>query len=307
MEKNAPTVAVIGAGAIGLALATALAKAGHEVVLCDDRRAIGTIEKTVCAPDNAPETLEHWDLRTVSNPDEIRSCKIGILAVKAHQTDNVAPWLQALNRGDASILVAQNGIEHVERTGRHAPNAKIVPSIIFLNVERMSPEKIKMRVIGKQDVTLPDTETGRTLAEDLRKGGLRVALSSDFMTMIWKKFLINIVGNPLTALTGRRADVIREPDIAELAHSLLVEAIAVGRAEGADLPEEGYADFVIKWLQALPDGSTTSMLQDRLNGRQMEYDAMTGAIVRNAERHGVHVPYNRMILALLTNIKPERA
>jgi 2-dehydropantoate 2-reductase len=41
------------------------------------------------------------------------------------------------------------------------------------------------------------------------------------------------------------------------------------------------------------------MLYDRLEGRPLEHEYITGAVVRAAERHGIDVPLNRAILALL--------
>ena len=46
----------------------------------------------------------------------------------------------------------------------------------------------------------------------------------------------------------------------------------------------------------------TSMYFDRLAGRPLEVEALTGAIVAVAERHGVAVPLNRALLTLLRAI-----
>lgn len=46
------------------------------------------------------------------------------------------------------------------------------------------------------------------------------------------------------------------------------------------------------------------MRQDRLAGRPLEYDALTGAVVRAARRHGIDAPVNRLILALISAMDP---
>jgi 2-dehydropantoate 2-reductase len=43
----------------------------------------------------------------------------------------------------------------------------------------------------------------------------------------------------------------------------------------------------------------TSMYFDRLAGRQMEIEALTGAIVAAGERHGIATPINCALLTLL--------
>ena len=46
----------------------------------------------------------------------------------------------------------------------------------------------------------------------------------------------------------------------------------------------------------------TSMYFDRLAGRSLEHEALTGAIVLAGERHGIATPLNRALLALLRAI-----
>ncbi len=41
------------------------------------------------------------------------------------------------------------------------------------------------------------------------------------------------------------------------------------------------------------------MLYDRLAGRPLEHEHITGAVVRLPERHGIAAPLNRAVLALL--------
>jgi 2-dehydropantoate 2-reductase len=44
------------------------------------------------------------------------------------------------------------------------------------------------------------------------------------------------------------------------------------------------------------------MYFDRLNGHPFEVEALTGALVAAADRHGIPVPLNRALLALLRAI-----
>ena len=292
MTHKSPSIAVIGAGAIGLSLATAMAAAGEAVALCDSRGPLGPVSVT-----EKGET-QSWDLIHCTKPDEIANTPYAILAVKSHQTKSVAPWLRALDRADATILVAQNGVEHVATVSPYAPGANIVPSCVYLNVERKARGEIVLRKVGDRDLVLPDNDAARAMADVLRAGDMRVEMVDDFTTVAWEKLLTNVTANPLTTLTGRRLDVIRDAGVADGARALLAEAVAVGRAEGAKLTED-HVDSTVKWLQALPDGSTTSMLQDRLNGRPMEHNALTGAIIRAGQKHAIPTPMNALILSLL--------
>jgi 2-dehydropantoate 2-reductase len=203
------------------------------------------------------------------------------------------------------VLVAQNGVEQRERVAPHTGRALVVPAVVYLNVERTAPGRAVLRRVGRWDLVLPDEGPARALAAELSAGRMRVGLEADFATVAWTKLLANITANPLTALTGRRVDVIRDPGIGAIAHRLMDEAVRVARAEGAAL-SAAHARDVLGWLVNAPEGATTSMLQDRIAGRPLEYDALTGAVVRAAERHGIDVPVNRLVLALTAAIHPGR-
>lgn len=47
------------------------------------------------------------------------------------------------------------------------------------------------------------------------------------------------------------------------------------------------------------------MLYDRLAGRPLEHEFLTGAVVRAGERHGIATPLNRMLLTLLRAVDRE--
>ncbi|MEE1799251.1 2-dehydropantoate 2-reductase [Streptomyces sp. JV176] len=297
-SANEPPVALIGAGAIGLSLASALARAGRSITVCGGREPVDRIEVT---EDGTPET---WPVRHVTDPAGIAGHTTAIVAVKAHHTAAVSEWLRALARPGSTVLVAQNGVEQRERVLPHVRPAHIVPSVVYLNVERTAPGRARLRRVGALDIALPDDAAGAALAAELEAGGMRTSTEADLKTVAWTKLLTNITANPLTALTGRRADVMRDPGIERVARRLMTEAVLAGRAEGAALTE-AHIDRAVDWLQHVPEGSTTSMREDRLAGRALEYDALTGAVVRAAERHGIDVPANRSILALLAAIEPE--
>jgi 2-dehydropantoate 2-reductase len=132
---------------------------------------------------------------------------------------------------------------------------------------------------------------------------MKVKGADDMITASWKKLLANLVANPITALTMRRISVMSSPGIAELARGLLQEAVAVGRASGADL---GAGD-----VEAIVEGATrwgpttgSSMLYDRLAGRPTEHQFLTGEVVRRGRSLGLEVPLNAAVLALLDALDP---
>jgi 2-dehydropantoate 2-reductase len=123
-------------------------------------------------------------------------------------------------------------------------------------------------------------------------------MSRDFPTLAWRKLLINAIANPVTALTLQRQAVFRRDDIKALCIAILDEAAAVARADGATLAEDE-SQRTLSTLLTYPPEAGTSMYFDRLAGRTLEVEALTGAIVTAGQRLHVPVLLNAALLALL--------
>lgn len=290
--SEAARFAVVGAGAIGATIAWFLADAGHDVVAAAPRRPEDDV--VVLERDGLAEARP---VRWATDPAEVgEPVDWVVVAAKLHQTASTAPWFVPLVGPGTRIVAAQNGVDQRERLAA-CTSAPVAPALVYYNAERVAPGRVRLRPT-ERDLVLPDTPEGRDAAAVLDAAGIRSVVADDFRTAAWRKLLTNVAANPITALTGRRVEVLREPGAAALALEVLGEAVAVGRAEGAALDDSDAAER-LAWLQALQPGSTTSMLQDRLAGRPMEHDGITGVVVRLGERHGIPTPANRALLALL--------
>jgi 2-dehydropantoate 2-reductase len=170
--------------------------------------------------------------------------------------------------------------------------------LVYVNAERTGPGCVRARVTGR-GLVMPGDAPGRRAAALFCGSGLAAETVADFRTAEWEKLLSNVTANPLTTLTGRRAEVLRDPPVAALAMDLLREAVTVARAEGARLPDDAAPDM-LRWLQALPPGATSSMPQDRQAGRRLEHDGLLGPVVHGGLGHHIPTPASKAVLALLS-------
>ncbi|TCO45032.1 2-dehydropantoate 2-reductase [Kribbella antiqua] len=285
------SVTVIGAGAMGVLFGASLAQSGHRVTICAGR----PIDRMELVDGDSAEA---FPVHHVMDPADLSPSALVVLAVKAHHTVAVGDWLTAATKDGSPVLVAQNGIEHGDRVRPFVGDAPVIPAVVFAPVERTAPGRAIARRSAGPDLCMPDNPVARRVATLLSEGGLRPRLEADFTTAAWTKLLTNLVSNSITALTGRRTEVVRDPAIACYARELVTEAASVARAAGAAIPEQN-ALQIVDWLQALPEGSTTSMLTDRTAGRPLEHDAISGAILRAADGHGIETPRIRTLHALL--------
>jgi 2-dehydropantoate 2-reductase len=83
--------------------------------------------------------------------------------------------------------------------------------------------------------------------------------------------------------------------------ALVSEAIAVARKKGILI--EGNPIQKVKAVAEATRENRCSMGQDFDNRRKTEIDAINGAVIREAERLGIPVPYNQMITDLVKVIE----
>jgi 2-dehydropantoate 2-reductase len=286
------TIAVIGLGSIGGIAAGCLRDAdNHDVVICA-RQPVAKL--TLERPDKTITTA----LRTLTDPEQATRVDWVLVCTKTQQTASTAPWLARLCDSSTRVAVLQNGIGHVERLAPFVGNATVVPTIVYYNGERLAQDRVRIRPVGAQDLAVADDADGRDFVQLMQDTSLRIEPSDDFATLSWRKLLINAVANPVTALTSQRQAVFRREDIKALCVDILEEASAVGRAAGAKLDADEPAQIMARLLTYPPEAGT-SMYFDRLAGRALEVEALTGAIVAAGQRHGIATPLNGALAALL--------
>lgn len=283
-------VAVVGAGGIGGILATAAKEAGNDVTVCVRTPIPHLVIERQGATREVP-------VRIATDPQAVSGVDWVVVATKAQDTAGASGWLRRLVGPDTTVVVAQNGLDHRRRVEPLVPTeTTILPALVYIAVEPVRPGHI-VHHRGNR-VVVPAGDAADRLGTLLEGGEVQVAPEPDFLTASWRKLLDNAAVNPITALTLSRMSMFEDAEVRELARGLLAEAAAVARAEGAKLGSEDVDRAVARYQRYNPDGGT-SMLYDRLAGRPLEHEELTGAVVRRADAAGVDVPLSRAILTLL--------
>jgi len=281
-------VAVIGTGAIGATIgAWLIADPALHVTLC----ARTPFERLrVQTPDTVLESRPHL----LTDPDDAVAVDWAIVTTKTYDAPGAARWLDRLVRDGTRVAILQNGVEHLTRFPRLAPDS-VVPVVVDIPAERHAPGDVVQRRTGS--LTVPAGPGGAAFAALFAATPIELRLSDDWRTAAWQKLAINCAG-VVSALTLKPAGIAHDPDIADLMRGLVRECVVVGRAEGALLADD-VADWVVEGYRASPADSINSIHADRLAGRETEVDARNDVIVRLGTRHGIDAPLNRMAAALI--------
>lgn len=282
-------IAVVGPGSVGVFFAGHLAAAGHDVVACARRPFDRYIIESREFPLDLPATV-------ITDPGQVSEpAPWVLLCVKAHQTEGAAGWLEALCSSETTVLVVQNGIEH-DRAQPFVNGATLLPTVVYCGAELHAPGHIKHVSAGH--LFVPNEPHPTDLVELFEGSDAEVRPRDDFVTEQWRKLGLNVVLNGLTALTNREMDVIGEASLRLVAIDMLRECWQVAGADGADLDPDDAAGLIDQVISAVRGGGT-SMLYDTRAGRPTEHDAIQGALLRRADRHGIDTPTVRVVHALL--------
>lgn len=311
-------IAIVGAGAIGCVFGARLAFfTSHEVIFCvrtpfdlikvnipsgrDMRVDMHTTKRKNTEENTQKKSLDEIScpVRCETDPSKVSSVDWVLLAVKGHQVEGASSWLRALCRSKTTIAVLQNGVEHFERVEPFSFGAKILPVVVNCPADRFSPGVVAQNSHAK--LVASDSEEGRDLQDIFAETDLSVELTTDFITETWSKLCVNVAAGPATAITSTGRGIVSEPSVSNVCFELTKECAEVARAEGAKLPSD-FAEKVIERIHEQPPNGTTSMLADKLAGNPLEADAMTGAVIRYAEKYGISVPTTKTIHALLMQI-----
>lgn len=318
-----PSVAIVGAGAIGSWIADALDRAGWAVSLL-------ARESTLAALQGGGLTVERGaDIRR-SRPRAGSAAELGahdyvFLTVKAHVLPSLAPTLGALI-GPATVVVSgTNGIPwwffqdfggalanqplqsvDPQRSQERAfPRQRTLGSVVHASARMLAPAHAQVVAADRLLLGEPGGELTRRLEElvrGLRDGGINAEASRHIRRDVWAKLWGNMNMNPLSALTrSGTSRMLGSPEVRDLCVRMMEEMEACGRQLGLEM-SMGPAERIAV-TQRLGD-FRPSMLADLEAGRPLELDPQLGAVVEIAQRLEVPAPFMRSILALTRLINP---
>lgn len=282
-------IAVIGPGAVGGVIAAWLARNLELTVEVCARTAFDRLEvETPGGPLTATP-------RVLTAPDQASPVDWAIVTTKTYDAAATGDWLARLVGPETRVAVLQNGVEHVERFTPYVPAQRITPAVVDIPAERSAPGRVRQRRDGT--ILVPAGPDGEAFVALFAHTPIAVSTTPDFKTAAWRKLALNCAG-AVNALTLKPSGVAAREPIAEIMRALVRECVAVGRAEGADLPDD-LPDTVVEGYRAGPADGINSLHADRAAGRPMELDARNGVIVRLGAGHRIATPVNVMVVALL--------
>ena len=283
------SILLVGPGAIGATLANWLAQDDRHAVTVAVRTPIDSLET------GTPDGIIWARPKIITAPEQASPVDWILVTTKAYDSDAAATWFPKAAGPKTRLAIIQNGVEHVQRFERHFDRARMVPVMIDLPVDRISPGRTIQR--GPARMVVPAGQNGADFLALFSHANFDVKQTDDFVSAVWRKLCLNCAG-AVNAVVAKPAGISHHDGVAEIMRTLVRECVAVGRAEGAKL-EDSIPDDIVAGARRAPRDAGNSMYADRVAGRPMEYDARNGVIVRLGRKHGISAPMNALMVTLL--------
>lgn len=294
-------VCVVGAGVIGSLFAGHLAQVVEVSVLTRRREHADALNEAGLRVSGRAELSAR--VVAAADPAELEPFDVGIVATKANGLEAAAASL-AGRFPDATIVTTLNGLGAEEIVRAHG-DWPIVSGVTFMSGTKHSDTHVEY-VLDTETWLGPYEETPfervEEIADLIARAGLKVEAMPDLRPAQWSKLIFNATVNSVAALTGLPHDAHfaaeeSAADLGHLVHELVDEGKAVAAAAGIPLHDDPWEMNV----HATRRGSAhyPSMLEDVEAHRKTEIDLITGALIREAERHGVAVPLHTAVYRLV--------
>lgn len=305
---------IVGAGGVGLGLASALLQAGEEVA--------------VVARGEATAALRDHGLGRTGilgrHQAAARSFAVypGLAAVPPLPYDGVLICVKSFDSAQAAdelalaqdlvgpatrVVLFQNGFGNLEAFAGHFPVERLFLARVITGFRLVKRHQVEVTVHAAP-VLIGSPLTDRSeemapLSQALTRGGLPAEVTHRIDRDLWAKLLYNAMLNPLGALfDATYGELGASAQAREIMERIAAEGFAVLAASGRQTHWSTAPAFLEAfYAEMLPPtrAHPSSMLQDIRQGRRTEIDSLNGAVVSLGREHGVATPVNALMVALV--------
>ncbi|HET9674247.1 MAG TPA: 2-dehydropantoate 2-reductase [Gaiellaceae bacterium] len=242
-------------------------------------------------------------VRAATDASSLPEAELVIVATKTNELESAASRLTGFSPG-AAIMTVQNGLGSEDVVRRHG-DWPIVSAVTFMSGTRHEDTHVEYILdtetwLGPYERT--QYELVEAAAELIVQSGLKARAFPDLRPAQWSKLIFNATVNSVAALTGlphdpHFADRERPDGLGHLVYDLIEEGKRVAAAAGVELHEDPWEMNMLATQRGFRH--YPSMLEDVEAHRPTEIDAITGALVREAERLGEPVPLHAAMYRLV--------
>ncbi len=285
-------VALIGLGVVGAPLANLLYKKyGDDFALLSSKDFLDTLTSNPLYMNG-----ELFSPRIFSNKKQLdKPIGIVFICVKNYHIKFTADFLKTIIDENTIILPLQNGKYSYDFFKKQFPKNVVLegfaqgPNTQIFGGSSFVYQKPGMFHIGSSD------EKYKIIAQSvcslMKDASITCFYDDNIKYQVWKKMMLNVAGNAVTALTGIDYCLLKESYEAQhLCREAMLEFIQVAKTQNIILTELDI-DEIFDYFFSFTISKKTSMLDDVTNNRPTENNYLAGYIVKLAKDNGISTPY----------------
>jgi 2-dehydropantoate 2-reductase len=282
------TVAVLGPGSVGGALAAHLANAGVRTICVPRTDMAGVMALSGLSLE--VDGREPIVVRPQVTDELVDPVAVLLITVKAHQLEEALGQVDAAAVEDAVVIPLLNGLEHLdpirERFGPRVAAGTISRFEAYRVGRVQIIQKTPSGLVSFASAEVPYEQLDRA-ARLLDRGAFDVLIGESEKQVLWDKAARLAVLAAVTSLTHRSiGELLDDREWRRAIEDAIDEACAIATADGVMLlPSTQWAI-----IGEMDYDLTTSTARDIEAGRPSELDAIAGSVVRAGERLGVPCP-----------------
>lgn len=297
---DTPSVAVIGAGAVGAFYGSMLQRYGLPVAYMS-----ATMAKTKYLEVRSPWANYTLPVQCFASSQQMEPADLVIVSIKALPDLDPFALVRPVLKKNGILLLLQNGINQEERYVAHFRRSALRPVILgglaFTCINRISAKRIDHIDYGMVKIGALHAEQNplaRHVTELFQSAGIQTEFVPKLRRARYEKLLWNAAYNTLSVLLHADTDpIVSNAQTADLSLRIMREIQAVAAAENIKLSNATLRDMLDRTKRMRP--YKTSMLLDYEAGRPMEIDIILGEPIRMARKRKIEVPHLQMAHDLL--------
>lgn len=293
------TIALMGLGAIGTPIAHKLHNTyGESFALVASgifREELEKAELIVNGQKYSPKIIS--DLNEANNDVELL-----IICVKNYDLNSALKDIKKVVSENTVILPLQNGIYSYKFFCEQFPDNQILQGYVQGPNTQRHGDNITYSNPGAMHIGKSDRasqECVERIYELLYAAGVDVNIEQNIRKMVWKKWMLNVAGNSVTAMTGADYSRFKEiPELQDICRKSMNEFLRVAEIEKTGLTQSDIDD-IIDYYVTYKGTKKTSMLEDVLNHRKTENEYLAGELLRIADSYSLEMPTTKTLFYLV--------
>ncbi len=284
---------ILGAGAIGMALAVHLIQNSRDVCLVrtsrdDVQEQIVTISLTNINNETVEVQARMVSLHNIESLEGLM-----VITAKTYANESISEKLAQKNV-QSPIIIMQNGLA-IEQPYLDAGLSEIYRCVLFSASQKLNEYSVLHTPIVSSPIGIirGSEEKLEEIVATLSTPDFQFSSELNITEVIWQKAIINSVYNTVCPLLEIDNGIFqRNSYVTDIAAGIIEECVEVASKVGVRLDSEKIKQRMLA-ISKISDGQNISTLEDIRNQRNTEINSLNMEIVRIAEHQNPRIPVEK--------------